>query len=91
MPRRHDIAQLTFDDPRGTGLRVVAGPVVDFAASVRLEFRRGEPVEVDPVAGDARTPTHFYAAQVTGHAPLTAVVAIDKAGRTIQRRVIAAQ
>lgn len=91
VPRRYDIAQLTFEDHRGADLRVVAGQVVDFAASVRLEFRRGEPVEVAPVAGPASTPTHFYAAQVTGRRPLTAVVALDKAGRTIQRRVIPAQ
>lgn len=91
VPRRHDIAEMIFEDRRGADLRVVAGPVVDFAASVRLEFRRGEPVEVAPVAAQAATPTHFFAAQVTGRHPLTAVVAVDKAGRTIQRRVVPAQ
>lgn len=91
VPRSHDIAEMTFEDRRGADLRIVAGPVVDFAASVRLEFRRGEPVEVAPVAAQARTPTHFFAAQVTGRPPLTAVVAVDKAGRTIQRRVVPAQ
>ncbi len=91
VPRQHDIAHMTFEDRRGADLRVVAGPVVDFAASVRLEFRRGEAVEVAPVAAQAQTRTHFFAAQVTGHPPLTAVVAIDKAGRTIQRRVVPTQ
>ncbi len=91
VPRRHDIGHLLFEDHRGSPLRIVAGPVVDFAAGVRLEFRHGEPVEVAPLAARGRTPTHFYAAQVPGRAPLRAVVAVDKAGRTIQRRVVAAQ
>ena len=64
---------------------MVAGPVVDYASTVRLEFARGAAVEVAPVEPMPRSEVDFYAADVSGRGPVETVVAVDRAGRTIGR------
>lgn len=86
VPAVRDIGQMAFiDDRGGSSFQVVAGPVVDYARTVRLEFGGGEPVEVAPVEPMPRSGQDFYAVDASGRGPVTAVVALDRAGRTIQR------
>jgi len=86
VPRLRQIGQMVFTDDRGgSSFQVVAGPVVDYAVTVRLQFARGEAVDVAPVEPMPRSEQDFYAVEVSGRGPVTAVVALDRAGRTIQR------
>jgi len=86
VPAVRDIGQLAFADARNSAsFRVVAGPVVDYASTVRLEFARGAAVEVAPVEPMPRSEVDFYAADVSGRGPVETVVAVDRAGRTIGR------
>lgn len=86
VPQLRDIGQMAFvDDRDGSSFQVVAGPVVDYAMTVRLKFARGEAVDVAPVEPMPRSGQDFYAVDVSGRGPLTAVIALDRAGRIIQR------
>ncbi len=86
VPQLRDIGQMAFADDRdGSSFQVVAGPVVDYAATVRLKFARGAAVEVAPVEPMPRSGQDFYAVDVSGRGPVTAVIALDRAGRIIQR------
>lgn len=81
VPRRHDIGYLLHKAP---GRVVVAGVVSDKVAAVRLMFARGADVRVQPIGTLARS--RAYAVEVSPPRQLTGVIALDAAGREVERR-----
>ena len=81
VPRGHDIGYLLHKAP---GRVVVAGVVSDKVAAVRLIFARGADVRVQPTG--TLTRSLAYAVEVSPPRQLTGVIALDAAGREVERR-----
>jgi hypothetical protein len=81
VPRRHDIGYLVHKSP---GRVVVAGVVSAKVAAVQLRFARGADVRVQPTGELSRSLA--YAVEVSPPRQLTGVIALDAAGREVERR-----
>lgn len=71
--------------PDGGIAQFVSGPARKDVAQVRVTFETGAPLLVPPVGADAGFRVNFYATEIPECRSVTAIVALDAAGRELDR------